>query len=95
MTIVTLKDLINASEKCDEDLTQNLLTTIVEDRKANSKKKNYVINKRKKKPHIEEREVKLRLQQLRLEKQKRQDELAERKRKRFTFPTQVQDPNAI
>ncbi|KAF8770047.1 hypothetical protein HNY73_017621 [Argiope bruennichi] len=74
MTIIILKDLITGSEKCDENLTQNLHATIVEDRKAREKQQEEKLNK-------EGREEKLRLEQLRLEEQKRQDELAERKRK--------------
>ncbi|GFY15113.1 hypothetical protein TNCV_1569281 [Trichonephila clavipes] len=38
MTIATLKNLITGSEEYDEDLTKNLLTTIVEDRKAREEK---------------------------------------------------------
>ncbi|KAF8766340.1 hypothetical protein HNY73_019413 [Argiope bruennichi] len=77
VTIETLKDLITGSEKYDEELTKNLHTTIVEDRKAREKQE----KEQKEKLRIEEREEKLRLEQLRLEEQKRQDELAESKRK--------------
>ncbi|GFX39819.1 hypothetical protein TNCV_2645821 [Trichonephila clavipes] len=38
MTIATLKDLIIGSENYDEELTKNILSTIVEDRKAREKK---------------------------------------------------------
>ncbi|GFT73697.1 hypothetical protein TNCV_1289271 [Trichonephila clavipes] len=48
MTIVTLNDLIIGSENYDEELTKNMHSTIVEDRKARnikqkSKKKNYAL----------------------------------------------------
>ncbi|GFW57462.1 RVP domain-containing protein [Trichonephila clavipes] len=62
MTIATLKDLIIGSENYDE-LTKNIHSTIVEDRKA-----------REKNLRIEEREEKLRFEQLRLDEQKRKDE---------------------
>ncbi|GFW64992.1 uncharacterized protein TNCV_392581 [Trichonephila clavipes] len=54
MTIATLKDLIIGSENYDEELTKNIHSTIVEDRKA--KEENL---------RIEEREEKLRFEQLR------------------------------
>ncbi|GFW21501.1 uncharacterized protein TNCV_1533241 [Trichonephila clavipes] len=63
MTIATLKDSIIGSEDYDEELTKNIHSTIVEDRKA-----------REEKLRIEEREEKLRFEQLRLDKQKRKDE---------------------
>ncbi|GFX04037.1 uncharacterized protein TNCV_4679401 [Trichonephila clavipes] len=63
MTIATLKDLIIGSENYDEELTKNIYSTIVEDRKA-----------REENLRIEEREEKLRLKQLRLDEQKRKDE---------------------
>ncbi|GFW56205.1 uncharacterized protein TNCV_3482481 [Trichonephila clavipes] len=63
MTIATLKDLIIGSEDYDEELTKNIHSTIVEDRKA-----------REEKLRIEEREEKLRFEQLRLDEQKRKDE---------------------
>ncbi|GFT15952.1 uncharacterized protein TNCV_3315171 [Trichonephila clavipes] len=62
MTIATLKDLIIGSENYDEELTKNIHSTIVEDRKA------------KENLRIEEREEKLRFKQLRLDEQKRKDE---------------------
>ncbi|GFU36802.1 uncharacterized protein TNCV_365641 [Trichonephila clavipes] len=62
MTIATLKDLIIGSENYDE-LTKNIHSTIVEDRKA-----------REENLRIEEREEKLRFEQLRLDEQKRKDE---------------------
>ncbi|GFX44879.1 hypothetical protein TNCV_3429281 [Trichonephila clavipes] len=58
MTIATLKDLIIGSESYDEELTKNIHSTIVEDRKARAK----------------EQEEKLRIEQLRLDEQKRKDE---------------------
>ncbi|GFU13339.1 uncharacterized protein TNCV_3843321 [Trichonephila clavipes] len=63
MTIVTLKDLIIGSENYDEELTKNIRSTIVEDRKA-----------REENLRIEEREEKLRFEQLSLDEQKRKDE---------------------
>ncbi|GFU00434.1 hypothetical protein TNCV_4259331 [Trichonephila clavipes] len=52
MTIATLKDLIISSEDYDEELTKNIHSTIVEDRKAReekkSKKKNYALKNEKK-----------------------------------------------
>ncbi|GFT16685.1 transposon Tf2-6 polyprotein [Trichonephila clavipes] len=63
MTIATLKDLIVGSENYDEELTKNIHSTIVEDRKA-----------REENLRIEEREEKLRFEQLRLDEQKRKDE---------------------
>ncbi|GFV17202.1 hypothetical protein TNCV_1043631 [Trichonephila clavipes] len=63
MTIATLKDLIIGSEDYDVELTKNIHSTIVEDRKA-----------REEKLRIEEREEKLRFEQLRLDEQKRKDE---------------------
>ncbi|GFU43706.1 peptidase A2 domain-containing protein [Trichonephila clavipes] len=61
MTITTLKDLIIGSENYDEELTKNIHSTIVEDRKAREKKQ----EEQKQKLHIEEREEKLRIEQLR------------------------------
>ncbi|GFU76315.1 uncharacterized protein TNCV_285151 [Trichonephila clavipes] len=61
MTKTTLKDLIIGSENYDEELTKNIHSTIVEDRKAKAKKQ-------------EEQEEKLRFEQLRLDEQKRKDE---------------------
>ncbi|GFT27590.1 uncharacterized protein TNCV_4559411 [Trichonephila clavipes] len=63
MTIATLKELIIGSENYDEELTKNIHSTIVEDRKA-----------REENLRIEEREEKLRFEQLRLDEQKRKDE---------------------
>ncbi|GFY26594.1 hypothetical protein TNCV_2879241 [Trichonephila clavipes] len=52
MTIATLKDLIIGSENYDEELTKNIHSTIVEDRKARKKKqeqkKIYVLKSKKK-----------------------------------------------
>ncbi|GFX37676.1 uncharacterized protein TNCV_1261131 [Trichonephila clavipes] len=57
MTIATLKDLIISSEDYDEELTKNIHSTIVEDRKVREenlrieeqKKKNYALKNEKKK----------------------------------------------
>ncbi|GFV39310.1 peptidase A2 domain-containing protein [Trichonephila clavipes] len=72
MTIATLKDLIIGSENYDEELTKNIHSTIVEDRKA--REENLRIEEQKEKLRIEEREEKLRFEQLRLDEQKRKDE---------------------
>ncbi|GFX34690.1 peptidase A2 domain-containing protein [Trichonephila clavipes] len=72
MTITTLKDLIIGSENYDEELTKNIHSTIVEDRKV--REKNLRIEEQKEKLRIEEREEKLRFEQLRLVEQKRKDE---------------------
>ncbi|GFT25069.1 retrovirus-related Pol polyprotein from transposon 17.6 [Trichonephila clavipes] len=72
MTIATLKDLIISSENYDEELTKNIHSTIVEDRKA--REENLRIEEQKEKLRIEEREEKLRFEQLRLDEQKREDE---------------------
>ncbi|GFT14063.1 retrovirus-related Pol polyprotein from transposon 297 [Trichonephila clavipes] len=72
MTIATLKDLIISSEDYDEELTKNIHSTIVEDRKA--REENLRIEEQKEKLRIEEREEKLRFEQLRLDEQKRKDE---------------------
>ncbi|GFX93694.1 retrovirus-related Pol polyprotein from transposon 17.6 [Trichonephila clavipes] len=89
MTIATLKDLIIGSEDYDEELTKNIHSTIVEDRKAREEnlrieeqkeKRKLRIEEQKKKLRIEEqkeekeREEKLRFEQLRLDEQKRKDE---------------------
>ncbi|GFX56913.1 retrovirus-related Pol polyprotein from transposon 412 [Trichonephila clavipes] len=88
MTIANLKDLIIGSEDYDEELTKNIHSTIVEDRKAREKKQEEQkeklrIEERKEKLRIEEqreklliaeREEKLRIEQLRLDEQKRKDE---------------------
>ncbi|GFW71260.1 transposon Ty3-I Gag-Pol polyprotein [Trichonephila clavipes] len=72
MTIATLKDLIIGSEDYDEELTKNIHSTIVEDRKA--REENLRIEEQKEKLRIEEREEKLRFEQLRLDEQKRKNE---------------------
>ncbi|GFT11994.1 uncharacterized protein TNCV_725981 [Trichonephila clavipes] len=71
MTIATLKDLIIGSEDYDEELTKNIHSTIVEDRKAREEylrieeqKKKLRIEQQKEKLRIEEREEKLRFEQL-------------------------------
>ncbi|GFY35433.1 uncharacterized protein TNCV_195261 [Trichonephila clavipes] len=90
MTIATLKDLIIGSEDYDEELTKNIHSTIVEDRKAREEnlrieeqkeklrieeqKEKLRIEEQKEKLRIEEREEKLRFEQLRLDKQKREYE---------------------
>ncbi|GFV98150.1 uncharacterized protein TNCV_4449081 [Trichonephila clavipes] len=79
MIIATLKDLIIGSENYDEELTKNIHSTIVEDRKAREKKQEerkekLCIEEQKEKLRIEEREEKLRIEQLRLDEQKRKDE---------------------
>ncbi|GFW29148.1 uncharacterized protein TNCV_2838881 [Trichonephila clavipes] len=72
MTIATLKDLIIGSENYDEELTKNIHSTIVEDRKA--REENLRIEEQEEKLRIEEREEKLRFEQLRLlDEQKRKD----------------------
>ncbi|GFS63148.1 hypothetical protein TNCV_1496011 [Trichonephila clavipes] len=58
MTIATLKDLIISSEDYDEELTKNIHSTIVEDRKVTEE--NLRIEEQKEKLRIEEREEKLR-----------------------------------
>ncbi|GFX22851.1 uncharacterized protein TNCV_2605931 [Trichonephila clavipes] len=72
MTITTLKDLIISSEDYDEELTKNIHSTIVEDRKVRGE--NLRIEEQKEKLRIEEREEKLRFEQLRLDEQKRKYE---------------------
>ncbi|GFT80514.1 uncharacterized protein TNCV_5122361 [Trichonephila clavipes] len=81
MTIATLKDLIIGSEDYDEELTKNIHSTIVEDRKVREEylcieeqKEKLRIEEQKEKLRIEEREEKLRFEQLRLDEQKRKDE---------------------
>ncbi|GFX43003.1 uncharacterized protein TNCV_436191 [Trichonephila clavipes] len=90
MTIATLKDLIIGSENYDEELTKNIHSTIVEDRKAREEnlrieeqkeklrieeqKEKLRIEEQKEKLRIEEREEKLRFEQLRLDERKRKDE---------------------
>ncbi|GFT48323.1 uncharacterized protein TNCV_4708791 [Trichonephila clavipes] len=68
MTIATLKDLIIGSENYDEELTKNIHSTIVEDRKA--REENLRIEEQKKK----KKKKKIRFEQLRLDEQKRKDE---------------------
>ncbi|GFW66374.1 uncharacterized protein TNCV_3433361 [Trichonephila clavipes] len=72
MTIATFKDLIISSENYDEELTKNIHSTIVEDRKAREEnlrievqKEKLCIEEQKEKLRIEEREEKLRFEQLR------------------------------
>ncbi|GFU49997.1 uncharacterized protein TNCV_2362711 [Trichonephila clavipes] len=72
MTIATLKDLIISSENYDEELTKNIHSTIVEDRKAREEylrieeqKEKLRIEEQKEKLRIEEREERLRFEQLR------------------------------
>ncbi|GFX45603.1 uncharacterized protein TNCV_175961 [Trichonephila clavipes] len=81
MTIATLKDLIIGSEDYDEELTKNIHSTIVEDRKVREEnlrieeqKEKLRIEEQKEKLRIEEREEKLRFEQLRLDEQKRKYE---------------------
>ncbi|GFT45763.1 uncharacterized protein TNCV_2008231 [Trichonephila clavipes] len=62
MTIATLKDLIIGSQNYDEELTKNIHSTIVEDRKE--REENLRIEEQKEKLRIEEREEKLRIEQL-------------------------------
>ncbi|GFS64481.1 uncharacterized protein TNCV_3956261 [Trichonephila clavipes] len=62
MTIATLKDLIISSEDYDEELTKNIHSMIVEDRKV--REENLRIEEQKEKLRIEEREEKLRFEQL-------------------------------
>ncbi|GFT85540.1 hypothetical protein TNCV_4252731 [Trichonephila clavipes] len=59
MTIATLKDLIIGSENYDEELTKNMHSTIVENRKAREKKQ----EEQKEKLRIEERDEKLRIEE--------------------------------
>ncbi|GFV59781.1 hypothetical protein TNCV_956801 [Trichonephila clavipes] len=54
MTIATLKDPIIGSENYDEELTKNIHSTIVEDRKV--REENLPIEEQKEKLRIEERE---------------------------------------
>ncbi|GFX64749.1 uncharacterized protein TNCV_4682241 [Trichonephila clavipes] len=89
MTIATLKYLIIGSENYDEELTKNIHSTLVEDRKAREKKQEEQkeklrieerdeklrIEEQREKSRIEEREERLRFEQLRLDEQKRKDEL--------------------
>ncbi|GFW57328.1 hypothetical protein TNCV_542421 [Trichonephila clavipes] len=90
MTIATLRDLIIGSENYDEELTKNIHSTIVEDRKTREenlrieeqkeklrieeREENLRIEEQKEKLRIEEREEKLRIEQLRLDGQKRKHE---------------------
>ncbi|GFW46338.1 uncharacterized protein TNCV_3339581, partial [Trichonephila clavipes] len=86
MTIATLKDLIIGSENYDEELTKNIHSTIVDDRKA--REENLRIEEQKEKLRIEEREEKLRFEQLRLDEQKRKYE-EESKHNPSLLPTEV------
>ncbi|GFS77480.1 uncharacterized protein TNCV_320521 [Trichonephila clavipes] len=61
MTIATLKDLIISSEDYDEELTKNIHSTIVEDRKA--REENLRIEEQKEKLRIEEQKEKLRIEE--------------------------------
>ncbi|GFV98211.1 hypothetical protein TNCV_4449681 [Trichonephila clavipes] len=61
MTIATLKDLIISSEDYDEELTKNIHSTIVEDRKV--REKNLRIEEQKEKLRIEEQKEKLRIEE--------------------------------
>ncbi|GFS78071.1 hypothetical protein TNCV_4548611 [Trichonephila clavipes] len=79
MTIAT--HLIISSEDYDEELTKNIHSTIVEDRKAREEnlrieeqKEKLRIEEQKEKLRIEKREEKLRFEQLRLDEQKRKYE---------------------
>ncbi|GFW70623.1 transposon Tf2-9 polyprotein [Trichonephila clavipes] len=90
MTIATLKDLIIGSENYDEELTKNIPSTNVEDRKAREEKlrieeqkeklcieeqkEKLRIEEQKEKLRIKEREEKLRFEQLRLDEQNRKYE---------------------
>ncbi|GFW29491.1 uncharacterized protein TNCV_744331 [Trichonephila clavipes] len=66
------QNLIISSEDYDEELTKNIHSTIVEDRKA--REENLRIEEQKEKLRIEEGEEKLRFEQLRLDEQKRKYE---------------------
>ncbi|GFT47603.1 uncharacterized protein TNCV_2346121 [Trichonephila clavipes] len=61
MTIATLKDLIIGSENYDEELTKNIHSTVVEDRKA--REENLRIEEQKEKLRIEEQKEKLRIEE--------------------------------
>ncbi|GFW12872.1 hypothetical protein TNCV_357551 [Trichonephila clavipes] len=68
MTIATLKDLIIGSESYDEELTKNIHSTIVEDRKAREKKQeeqkeNLPIEEKKENLRIEEQKENLRIEE--------------------------------
>ncbi|GFQ70004.1 hypothetical protein TNCT_483991 [Trichonephila clavata] len=73
MTIATLKNLITGSEGYDEELTKNLHTTTVEDRKSNEELK-LRTKEREQKLRIEEQEERIRIKELRIDEQKRKDE---------------------
>ncbi|GFV49274.1 hypothetical protein TNCV_1848571 [Trichonephila clavipes] len=83
MTIATLKDLIISSENYDEELTKNIHSTIVEDRKA--REENLGIEEQKEKLRIEEQKEKLRIEEqkekLRIEEQKEKLRIEEREEK--------------
>ncbi|GFW30885.1 hypothetical protein TNCV_2939871 [Trichonephila clavipes] len=81
MTITTLKELIIGSENYDEELTKNIHSTIVEDRKAREKKQEQqkeklCIEEQKEKLSIEERE-----ENLHIEEQKEKLRIEEREEK--------------
>ncbi|GFU60180.1 hypothetical protein TNCV_4248861 [Trichonephila clavipes] len=61
MTIATHKDLIIGSENYDEELTKNIHSTIVKDRKA--REENLRIEEQKEKLRIEEQKEKLRIEE--------------------------------
>ncbi|GFX22324.1 transposon Tf2-6 polyprotein [Trichonephila clavipes] len=91
MNIATLKDLIIGSEDYDEELTKNIHSTIVEERKAREvnlrieeQKEKLRIEEKKEKLRIEEREEKLRFEQLRTLKQKSSSPFVKKQEFRFT-----------
>ncbi|GFU98855.1 hypothetical protein TNCV_3381021 [Trichonephila clavipes] len=81
MTIATLKDLIIGSESYDEELTKNIHSAIVEDRKAKEKK--HTQEKQKENLRIEEQKENLRIEEqkenLRIEEQKENLRIEEQK----------------
>ncbi|GFX81088.1 uncharacterized protein TNCV_1910811 [Trichonephila clavipes] len=90
MTIATLKDPIIGSENYDEELTKNIHSTIVEDRKAREKtqeeqKEKLHIEQQKEKLHIEQQKEKLHIEQqkekLHIEEQKVKLRIEEREEK--------------
>ncbi|GFR05741.1 uncharacterized protein TNCT_728461 [Trichonephila clavata] len=81
MTIATPKNLITGSEGYDEELTKNLHTKIVEDRKSNEERirteeqeQKLRTEEQEQKLRIEEWEEKIRIEELRIDEQKRKDE---------------------
>ncbi|GFT11999.1 hypothetical protein TNCV_726031 [Trichonephila clavipes] len=75
------KGINTAADSVRSELTKNIHSTIVEDRKAREenlrieeRKEKLRIEEQKEKLRIEEREEKLRFEQLRLDEQKRKDE---------------------